>query len=820
MSTTVGKPENQTAQVPLIRAEHFRKVYFPTVAVADISISINKGDILALVGANGAGKSTLTKALSGVINCDSGELFFDGKQVDLSNYSPAVARDLGIRVVHQELSLCKNLTVYENFYVEQSQSMKGGLGWRKKARQMAREALDNVFPGNDIDVNLGLEKLSIAQQQMVEIARATSDKNMKLMILDEPTSSLPMEQTEQLQDYLMKTAKEGMTYIYISHRLNEIMTIANRVYIMQNGNEKWKGAIHETSEEHMVKMMGEGIGNGEDTIEKCSEFKAPPINKDICVAFDGYTTKKLKNIKFSAYGGQILGLTGLEGNGQLDLLQDIFQKAEKKVTGLHITGKVAYVAGDRKKEGIFPLWSIEDNQVITKAARSGLLKHLSKEWLAESVGYWYDKLHIKSDSKDALITSLSGGNQQKVLIARALVADADIILLDDPTRGVDQPTKNALYEVLREAASAGKLVIWRTSDDAELEFCTNLLVLNSGQIMGEFEGGKVEHEKIMSLAFENLEDKKNSTEEKKKFQAPLYTFALIAMIVIYGICASRSPLLLSSYGVQLMVTGFAALMLCALSQTFIIGLSHVDLGVGNFCGLVNVLCCTLLFDKPLVGMIALVAALAAYPLMGYVIQKRNVPAIIVTLGASFVWNGLALSLQSMPGGTCPVWMRSLLYTETPFLNVICFWLIVLLVVAILVYRSRYGTVLRGFGNNESAMINSGWSRKKAYMAIYLLAGIFTMLAGFCTSAINNASDASASSTYTMLAVASVIIGGGYFSGGVVTHFGAVCGAVSLTMISVLLGLFKVSTDYTASIQGLVLILILSLRLLKGKGKKA
>lgn len=129
-----------------------------------------------------------------------------------------MARDLGIRVVHQELSLCKNLTVYENFYVEQSQSMKGGLGWRKKARQMAREALDNVFPGNDIDVNLGLEKLSIAQQQMVEIARATSDKNMKLMILDEPTSSLPMEQTEQLQDYLMKTAKEGMTYIYISHR--------------------------------------------------------------------------------------------------------------------------------------------------------------------------------------------------------------------------------------------------------------------------------------------------------------------------------------------------------------------------------------------------------------------------------------------------------------------------------------------------------------------------------------------------------------------------------------------------------------------------
>lgn len=819
LNKTVGRSEDLTMERPLIRAEHFRKVYFPTVAVADISISIQKGDILALVGANGAGKSTLTKALSGVINCDSGELFFDGNSVDLTSYSPAVARKLGIRVVHQELSLCKNLTVYENFYVEQSQNMQSRVNWRKKAREMAREALDQVFPGNDIDVNLGLEKLTIAQQQMVEIARATSDRNMKLMILDEPTSSLPVEQTEQLQNYLIKTAQEGMTYIYISHRLNEIMSIANKVYIMQNGYEKWQGSIHETSEEHMVKMMGEGIGTGNEKVEECIEFVSPPINKDVNVVFNGYTDGNLKDIKFSAYGGQILGLTGLEGNGQLDLLQCVFENAEKRISDIQVNGKVAYVAGDRKKEGIFPLWSIEDNQVITKAAGSGLLKHLSKEWLEQSVGYWYDKLHIKGDNKDALITSLSGGNQQKVLIARALVAEADIILLDDPTRGVDQPTKNALYNVLREAASNGKLIIWRTSDDAELEYCTNLLVLNNGRIVGEFQDGQFEHEKIMSLAFENLEEKKKNSEKRKQVKAPLYTFSLLAMIAIYGICATRSPLLLSSYGLQLMVTGFAALMLCALSQTFIIGLSHVDLGVGNYCGLVNVLCCTLLFEKPLIGVLVLAAALAAYPLMGYIIQKRNVPAIIVTLGASFVWNGLALSLQSMPGGTCPPWIRNILYRETSFLNVLCFWLIVFLILAILIYRSRYGTVLRGFGNNENAMINSGWSRKKAYMSVYLLAGFFAMLAGICTSAINNASDASASSTYTMLAVASVIIGGGYFSGGVVTHFGAVCGAVSLTMISVLLGLFRVSTDYTASIQGLVLVLILSLRLLKRKGKK-
>ena len=214
---------------------------------------------------------------------------------------------------------------------------------------------------------------------MVEIARATSDPNMKLMILDEPTSSLPAEQTEQLQNYLIKTAKEGITYIYISHRLNEIMAIANRVFIMQNGKEKWQGTIQETNEEAMVKLMGEGISQSDE--KAVISDKLPDINQNISVSCKSYTTKKLRNINFEIFGGQIVGLTGLEGNGQLDLLQDIFLKAGKKIDGLNVKGKVAYVAGDRKKEGIFPLWSIEDNQIITKTANYSLFKRLSSEWV-------------------------------------------------------------------------------------------------------------------------------------------------------------------------------------------------------------------------------------------------------------------------------------------------------------------------------------------------------------------------------------------------------------------------------------------------------
>ncbi len=812
--------EEARKTAPLLRAEGFRVVYYPTVAVNHVSMEIPRGTIVALIGANGAGKSTMIKALSGIVRCDEGELYFDENKVDLQHYSPGIARALGIRVVHQELSLCKNLTVYENFFIEQAQIVKKTFGWRKQAKELAKAALDKVFPGNGIDVGAGLNGLSIAQQQMVEIARATSDQNMRLLILDEPTSSLPIEQTLQLQQYLTKTAREGMTYIYISHRLKEIISIADSVFIMQNGNEKWRGGIHETSEEHMLKIMVDGM-EGAGTLE--AQPDRPEHNADIGVHCECYSTAALHNIDFHANGGQILGLTGLEGNGQLDLLQEIFRCGGKRrnKAGIQIQGRVAYVAGDRKKEGIFPLWSILDNQVITKAANANMFRYLSRDWVQNSVQYWYDKLHIKSNGTSAGITSLSGGNQQKVLIARALVADASIILLDDPTRGVDQPTKNALYALFREAAASGKLVIWRTSDDAELRYCTDLLVLNGGHIVGRFDNTNVSHETIISLSFESShEDKCEKIEVKKERRsAPLFTFSLIALLVIYAVCSMRSPLLLSKYGLQLMVVGFASLVLCSLGQTFIIGLGHVDLGVGAFCGLINVICCTALYDKPLLGAIYLFSAFLAYPLMGYIIHKRRVPAIIVTLGMSFIWYGLALSLQSMPGGTCPAWIRTVFYTNTPVVNTLLIWLVAFIAIAIVFYRSRYGTVLRGFGNNETAMVNSGWSRAKAYMSIYALAGAFTFMAGVMTSAINNASDPSASGSYTVLSVAAVIIGGGYFSGGVVTLFGAVCGAVSLTMIGVLLGLLKVSTDFTASIQGLVLILILSLRLLKRKEGK-
>ena len=796
----------------ILQGLNLLKTYGPTVAVNNLSITLHEGEVLALVGANGAGKSTLIKALSGIISCDSGRIQIGAEQINTAKYTPSDARAKGIRVVHQELSLCKNLTVYENFYIELYQKFeKKALNWRKSARAYARDALSRVFPGNNIDVSASLADLSIAQQQMVEIARAVGDPNTRILILDEPTSALPAEQTLQLQDFIKKSAAQNIAYIYISHRLKEVMAIAHRIFIMQNGCEKHQCPIAHTNEEDMVNRMGDTAigGHGEK-----KSFAPPPLNPGVRVTLDQYTKGKLKRVCTQMQGGEIVALTGLEGNGQLELLQEVFFRQGAKKTGILVEGKVAYVAGDRKKEGIFPLWSISDNTIISTISRSPLFKPLSSEFVGGLVSHWNQRLKTKCETTQDLIVSLSGGNQQKVLIARAMAADADIILLDDPTRGVDVATKKELYEVFREAAQKGKLVIWRTSDDSELEYCTRLCVMNAGTISGELDTQIFDHAQMLKLAFESKGKNELGLEAVKPRRAPLYLFSLITMLLIYGGCCLLSPPVASKFGIELLAVGFTPFIFAALSQTFIIGLGHIDLSVGAFMGLVNVVCATVLQQNNALGLGFLLLLLLAYSCMGLLIYWRTIPSIIVTLAMSFVWMGLAYQLQDVPGGQAPDWMITCFNPNNPLLQGVILWLILFIVLAILIYRSRYGTVLRGFGNNETALQNSGWSRARAFWATYMIAGFFALSGGVAQSAITGASDVNASATYTLLTVAAVIIGGGYFTGGIVTHAGAVFGGVALTLISVLLGLLRISTDYTATIQGLVLILILSLRLLK------
>ncbi len=795
------------------------KIYGTTIANNHISLKINKGDVLGLVGANGAGKSTLMRVVSGVTTPDEGAMYFNGEAIDCKSFSPTIASKMGIRVAYQELSLCENLKVYENFVVELRHLFKGSILWRKQAAAIAKEQLDKVFPGNGIDVKKELGDLSIAQQQMVEIARAFSDPDLKLLILDEPTSSLPVEQTRQLLSYIGKKAAEGITFIYITHRLFEIMEITNKVYVLRNGEVVSDCDTRETSEDMLIDIMSGGVSAQkvcrEDVAAGLSNAK---INEKVYVTCDNVTKGALKNVTCTMNGGEVIGIAGLEGNGQKDLLHAIFELPMSLRSKIRRNGSIAYVTGDRKAEGNFPLWSIADNIAITSLMRKALFAVNSPKKIVEQSSEWYNKLKIKGESPKAEIVSLSGGNQQKVLIARAMIADADIIILDDPTRGVDVETKRQLYEVFLGAAAQGKLIIWYSSDDSELDSCTRVFVMRYGTIIETLKCGDISKDSIIAASFKAVDNKKEKLDKtKRRINLPILT-PVLAMLAIYLACGLIQAKSFTLFGIELLISGSLPLILASISQSYIIGFSHVNLSIGNFMGFISVTAATVLYGSPLLGIFLILCGWIIYGLMGILIRRLNIPAVIVTLGSSFVWFGAALVLQTIPGGQAPQLLIDIFnkaYLGIP--NVLPI-LVLAAVVATLIYRSKYGTVLRGFGNREEAMVRSGWGKFAAVFNVYMISGFFAVLGGQSFTALTFSADASSMDSYTLLTVASVVLGGGALSGGRVSHVGAVFGAITLSLVTILLGFLHVSSDFTAAVQGLLLILILSLRLLR-KGAK-
>ncbi|WP_044348946.1 ATP-binding cassette domain-containing protein [Dethiosulfatarculus sandiegensis] len=812
-----------TGNKTLLDVSDITKRYNKTVALNNCNIHLSQGEILGLIGGNGAGKSTLTRVISGITKPDKGDLVFAGQNISFNEFNPHSASALGIKVVYQELSLCTNLTVYENFLVDLEDLFKGSVKWRNQARKIARKTLDAVFPDNGIDVDERLDTLAISQQQMVEIARAFTAQNLRLLILDEPTSSLPEEQTNQLLAYIKKKKREGMACIYISHRLKEVESLVDRISIIDNGQNIWCGPIEETSEEDMLCKMMSSLqsADGDNGPALCRHRKIPGFESVGITAHSYSDDSGLNNLSFHMSGGEIIGIAGLEGNGQKELLHKLFEARQNRTKNIEVKGRIAYVTGDRKKEGIFYLWHILQNMMITKLSFGRLFKTNNEKEITDHGELWSEKLKIKCSDIQAPITDLSGGNQQKVLVARAMLADPDIIILDDPTRGVDVATKRQIYDLLIEAAKAGKLIILYSTDNLELEICNRTLVMRYGTIVKELADEQVTQDNLVEASFMGEElkpivEKKQDTSHRKWFSKNSAFIPFIAMMLMYIACGLKSPAVFSLYGVNLLLSGAAPLIILSLAQMYIIGLGHIELGVGNFLGLINVLCATLLFSNTPLGILALLGFVFFYACMGLIIYHRNIPAIIMTLGASFVWKGLSLTIQESPGGKAPEWLTHLFWLDTDF--PVVFSIILLISIAsYLFYRSKYGTVLKAFGNNPLAMVRSGWSQAKAFFSVYLTAGIITLLAGLVLSGINGASDGSASETYTMQTIAAVVVGGGYLLGGFVSIPGAIFGAVTFSLISFLLGFFKISTELTAAIQGFILIVILSLRVLK-KGR--
>jgi ribose transport system ATP-binding protein len=809
----------KTQTAALVEAEELTKSYGPTIAVKSVSLAIRRGTITALLGGNGAGKSSLTRLLSGGARPDSGTLRFDAQPVSFAEYTVRKAKDEGIRVVHQELSVCTNLNVAENFFLELNQLFPAG-SWRRKAGELAQDTLGTIFPKNQVAASANVGSLTLAQQQMVEIARAAADPRLKLLILDEPTSSLDATRAHELTEYLRRRAREGLAVVFIGHKLGEILELAEDFLVMRDGSLAWAGSRAETDHEKLVTLMSAEVLAVKDSINSeatsLSAKRRPEAasRETPLVELGEKWQEDGRSGPLKLFRGEIIGLAGLEGSGQQPLLFGIYASQGEK-DSIRRKAPVAYVAGDRRKEGVFPLWTTMQNMTVARnARRNGLQRVLSqteKEW-TES---WRDRFSFTASAMERPILQLSGGNQQKALMSRALIDRADVILLNDPTRGVDIGVKREFYQVLLDVAAEGKLIVWYSSEDAEFLECSRVLVLRRGKIATEISGEDASRENLTSVFFGSSETRgqamPGSPTRRKLGALPGWLVPLGALIIVLFTIGIFNHKAVTPFGLGLLLSTAVPLVLVAFGQMFVVGRSEIDLGVGAFAGLTNVISATWLVDNPVLGVVGMLAGLAGYGLLGWVIHVRKIPAIVATLGSAFVWTGLGYVLQPAPGGSSPPWLSGIFNLAIPIVPLPVWMLVLATLAAVLVTRSRLGIVQRGFGNNEAAMRQLGWPAVRSHVVTYLLSGIFGLTAGLCLTGVNTASDVNAASSYTLLSVAAVVMGGCDLVGGRIEPIGVLFAAVTLSLLGTLLGFMRLSSDNIAAVQGLILIGIVVLR---------
>ena len=481
--------------------EGINKSFGAVDALIDVELSVDKGVCLGLVGYNGAGKSTLMNILSGTLEPDFGEIFVKGEK-KTHNYSVNVAHELGIRCVFQELSLCPNLDVIENTKI--FHPALTGSGWRQEATVLIMDVLDRIFPNHGILPTDEISELPIGKRQMVEIARAftVTDKPVDLVILDEPTSSLDVNVAGQLLDYIKAITKDGMSIIIISHTLSEILETADQIVVMRDGMVVQVSPADELDKDKLVTLMG-GVATKvvEEEQQEAAEKKSVESEGEIVITTKLPSISEEGETELSLRRGEIVGLAGLAGHGQTDFLLKLFYAEGSKRGETHVSGKTAFVAGDRQTDGIFPLWSICNNISVCsyKESKKGPLIDPKSE--LQQADEWKQRIKIKTPDVKNNIFSLSGGNQQKVLFARALGSSAEIILMDDPMRGVDVSTKLEVYEFIRSEARKGRSFIWYTTEFAELYNCDRVYVFRNNMLVNHLKREELSEDKILQSSF-------------------------------------------------------------------------------------------------------------------------------------------------------------------------------------------------------------------------------------------------------------------------------------------------------------------------------
>lgn len=503
----------------ILEMNHITKEFSGVKALDDVNVKVKRGEIHALCGENGAGKSTLMNVLSGVwpYGTYTGETIYNGEECKFHQIKDS--EDKGIVIIHQELALSPFLTIAENVFMGNEQtSVKGVINWTK-TRSKAKEVLEKVGLG-DQDVNEPVNALGVGKQQLIEIAKAMA-KDVELLILDEPTAALNDEESAKLLEIMLELKKQGITCIIISHKLNEISYVADAITIIRDGKtiETLEKGKDDFSEDRIIKgMVGRELTSryperdekecphGEDVLEVCNWNVYHP---------DDQNRQMLRDINFHVRAGEVVGFAGLMGAGRTELAMSLFGKEYgQKISGqikIHgkevkinsvkdaINCKMAYTSEDRKTYGLVLIEDIKKNMTMA-ALRNSFSKNgiVDKNEEIVKAEEYKERINVKANSINQTVGSLSGGNQQKVVLAKWMLTQPDILILDEPTRGIDVGAKYEIYCAINDLAKAGKAIIVISSEMPEIiGTCDRAYVINEGQIAGELNKEELSQERIM-----------------------------------------------------------------------------------------------------------------------------------------------------------------------------------------------------------------------------------------------------------------------------------------------------------------------------------
>ena len=490
----------------LLRMTDITKTFPGVKALDGVSFELKKGTVHALMGENGAGKSTLMKCLFGIYTKDSGQIFLEGKEVNFKNSKEALNN--GVAMVHQELNQALKRSVMDNLWLGRYPMIGGVMVIERKMLQDTNAIFEELEI--DVDPHRIMSTMPVSQRQMVEIAKAVS-YNSKVIVFDEPTSSLTEEEVEHLFRIINMLRDRGMGIIYISHKMAEIKRISDYITVMRDGTHVATKPAAELEMNDIIRLM---VGR-----ELNNQFP-PKTNKpgEVYLKVENLSAQYslLRDVSFEARKGEVLGLAGLDGSGRTETLENIFGEATRKSGTITLDGKpclnrspresikngFALLTEERRATGIFSILDIRENTVI-----SSLKKHLrfgiclSSKSMKKDTQWSIDSMRTKTPSQSTKIRSLSGGNQQKVIIGRWLLTEPDVLLLDEPTRGIDVGAKYEIYQLILDLACKGKTVLVVSSEMPELlGICDRILVMSGGRLAGEVDARTTTQEEIMTLA--------------------------------------------------------------------------------------------------------------------------------------------------------------------------------------------------------------------------------------------------------------------------------------------------------------------------------